>query len=91
MNATASIPQVEPGVLLTLDGDDWSESRDLAPGGRVEVVVTGLHTDGSDQWVWVTGHRPGCSYPHVDEHVPCLELRVRLATLRRYGRVRHEP
>ncbi|MCX4385739.1 hypothetical protein OG777_02190 [Micromonospora peucetia] len=91
MSATVPIPEVGPGVLLTLDGDDWSEGRGLVPGSRVEVVLSGLHPDDSDEWVWVAGHRPGCAYPHVDEHVPCLELRVRLAVLRRYGSARHEP
>ncbi|MEU7961383.1 hypothetical protein [Micromonospora humida] len=84
-------PRVDPGTLLQLDGDDWSFGRDLRPGVHVDVVVVRVRTDLahlSDEWMWVLGHRPQCTYPHVEQHPPCLELRVRVTTLRRYGSAR---
>ncbi|MER7471709.1 hypothetical protein [Micromonospora sp. NPDC000018] len=87
MNPVPPIPQVVAGTLLQLGGDDWSFGRDLTPGGPVDVVVVRLRTDLahlSDEWIWVVGHRSECLYPHADEYLPCMELRVRVAALRRY-------
>ncbi|MEV4465958.1 hypothetical protein AB0J51_20330 [Micromonospora echinofusca] len=88
MKSAPPIPQVVAGTLLQLGGDDWSLGRDLTSGSRVDVVVVRLRTDLahlSDEWMWVTGHRPECLYANADEHLPCMELRVRLAALRRYA------
>ncbi|MFY1684808.1 hypothetical protein ACN265_25125 [Micromonospora sp. WMMD730] len=84
-------PRVDPGTLLQLDGDDWSFGRSLTPGVHVDVVLVRLRTDLahlSDEWMWVLGHRPQCEYTHVEQHPPCLELRVRITALRRYGPTR---
>ncbi|MEU7750196.1 hypothetical protein [Micromonospora sp. NPDC049171] len=82
----SELPIVEPGTLLRLNPDDWSFGRDLAPGSPVDVVVAWLRTDLAhrcDEWLWAHGHRPQCSYPDVDPHPPCVELRVNVAALRR--------
>jgi hypothetical protein len=73
---------------LQLGGDDWSLGWDVTPGSAVDVVVVRLRTDLahlSDEWIWVVGHRPECLYPNTDEYLPCMELRVRVAALRRYA------
>ncbi|MEV4481735.1 hypothetical protein [Micromonospora coxensis] len=91
MTSNPSVPHVAPGTLLRLGGDDWSFGRDLTPGTHVDVVLVRLRTDLahlSDEWMWVLGHRPQCEYAHVDQHPPCMELRVRVAVLRRYVRER---
>ncbi|MFG1872084.1 hypothetical protein [Micromonospora arborensis] len=88
MTRPSDLPDVEPGALLQLGGDDWSIGRDLTPGTSLDVVVARLRTDLahlSDEWMWVQGHRPECAHPHVDQHPPCLELRVSLAALRRHA------
>jgi hypothetical protein len=72
---------------LQLGSEDWSFGRDLTPGSAVDIVVVRLRTDlahRSDERVWVIGHRPECLYPNTDEYLPCMELRVRVAALRRY-------
>ncbi|SCG38644.1 hypothetical protein [Micromonospora coxensis] len=87
MTGEQTDPHVAPGTLLRLDGDDWSFGRDLTPGTHVDVVVVRLRTGLahlSDEWRWVLGHRPECAYPHVDEHPPCVELRVTVAALHRH-------
>ncbi|MFG1951732.1 hypothetical protein [Micromonospora sp. NPDC048830] len=78
---------VAPGTLLRLDPDDWSFGRDLTPGTRVDIVVVRLRTDlahVNDDAMWVVGHLPQCSYSHIDEHPPCMEVRVKVAALQRH-------
>lgn len=87
MTRPRDLPGVEPGALLQLGGDDWSIGRDLVPGTPLDIVVAQLRTDLahlSDEWMWVLGHRPECTRPPVQEHPPCVELRVSIAALRRH-------
>lgn len=84
MNGSPHSPYVEPGTVLQLDGDQWSLGLGITPGTHVDVVVHRVRTDiakPGDEWLWVLGHRPECEYPAVDQHPPCVELRVRTTAL----------
>lgn len=79
--------EVPAGTLLQLAAGDWTPGRgDLTAGTDVAVVLSALCTNPADNgWLWVIGHRPQCAYAAAEEHLPCVELRVRLDVLFRYG------
>lgn len=76
-------PEVPAGTLLQLAAADWTDGPDdLTPGAQVAVVVSAVRlAPASAGWTWVVGHRPQCGYATADEHLPCLELRVRTTAL----------
>ncbi|WP_018588974.1 hypothetical protein [Salinispora arenicola] len=80
--ARSALPRVAVGTVLRLRGDDWRSGRGLTPGTGVVVVLANLTRADKEGWVWVHGHGPQCSYPHVESHPPCLELLARVAALR---------
>ncbi|WP_018807404.1 hypothetical protein [Salinispora arenicola] len=79
--ARSSLPRVAVGTVLRLGGDDWRSGRGLTQGADVVVVLANLTSADEEGWVWVCGHGPQCSYPHVESHAPCLEVLARVAAL----------
>lgn len=85
----ASIPDVPEGTVLQLTGHDWSHCASYPPGAYVDITVSRVHRgcfreQNGVLWVWVVGHRhPSCRWPHVEQHVPCLQLMVRVDMLTR--------
>ncbi|MEV4210157.1 hypothetical protein [Micromonospora sp. NPDC049662] len=93
MTNPTELSAIEAGTLLRLGPDDWSFGRDLIPGTCVDVVVAWLRTDLthlSEEWMWVRGHHPQCDSPRVEQHPPCMELRVSVAALRRIAQTPHD-
>ncbi|MBC8991538.1 hypothetical protein [Micromonospora chalcea] len=84
MTNACAFPYVDPGAVLRLDGDQWSLGLDSTRGTHIDVVVYRVRADVTapeDEWLWVLGHRPECGYPAVDQHPPCIEIRLRSAAL----------
>lgn len=86
MSATG-LPPIPPGTRLYLRSGDWYHPTG-ADGDyfRDIVVVVKVHSESATATgtsVWVTGHGLECIWPSVDDHPPCVELRVKVAALRR--------
>ena len=88
-NIRQEIPDVPDGTVLRMTSREWSHSAAYPPGAYVDMTVSRVHrkcirVQRGVLWVWVVGHRhPDCTWPHVEHHVPCLQMLVRVDTLRR--------
>lgn len=82
------LPDIPPGTVLTLRSEDWyhPDEATVDQPREVVVVVEKVHTDGATATavsVWVTGHAVSCTWSSCEAHPPCIELRVRVAAIRR--------
>lgn len=83
------IPNVPPDTTLNLRPDEWSHCAAIQPGAYLDMTVSRVHSnvsrdEGDGLSVWVVGHRhPECTWDHVEPHVPCLQLLVRVDALDR--------
>lgn len=77
---SSELPFVPAGTRLHLRPEDWYHPNGGGDTYRRDVVVSVAYTasaTATDASVWVVGHEPDCTRGQVEEHPPCVELRVR--------------
>lgn len=88
----AVVPDVPEGTRLHLRPGDWaSTSTDLAAGDLDVIVSRCADAADADGMVTVVGHHLACGWPSVEEHPPCVELRVTVRALAAAAAATHEP
>ncbi|GAB3144487.1 hypothetical protein GCM10027290_22960 [Micromonospora sonneratiae] len=79
-------PPIPAGTRLHLRSEDWYHPTGVGDTYQRDIVVSVAHTGtatATDASVWIVGHELDCTRAHVEDHPPCVELRVKRDAIRR--------